>query len=304
MEIISLIWNELLLNPMQNGLVVIYAFLGRNFGLTIIVFTILVRLLTLPLTLRQIRSTRKMTDLQPKLQVIQKRYANDRARISQETMKLYKESGVNPIGCLGPLVIQMPIWIGLYWSIISLLPTSPERLADLSSHLYSWLPVAHQVVPLDSNFLWLDLAVADSTPIMPVLVGASMWVMQKISTPQIGDARQQSTNRMLLWMMPFMFGFLTLTLPSGLPLYWFVSNLIGVVIQYYVTGWGGLFPARARVVPTSTTADSTNQGENVSPDSEETTDGGKTGTATARNQRPERRRGNRSRTKGARRRTR
>ena len=96
MEIIALVWNTFILDPLLNGLVFLYAVLGRNFGITILVFTIIVRLATLPLTLRQIRSTQKMTALQPKLKVIQQRYAKDRARLSQETMKLYRESGGQP----------------------------------------------------------------------------------------------------------------------------------------------------------------------------------------------------------------
>jgi YidC/Oxa1 family membrane protein insertase len=247
MEILGLIWNTLILDPLLNGLVLLYAVLGRNFGVTIVVFTIVVRLATLPLTLRQIRSTQKMSALQPKLKLIQERYGKDRARLSQETMKLYKESGVSPIGCLGPLVIQFPIWIGLYMAIIQVLPTSPESLAGLSQHLYSWIPLVNQVVPLNSHFLGLNLASAETSPItyvMAIFVGASMWVMQKMSTPAAADPRQASTNRMMLWMMPVMFGFFTLSLPAGLPLYWFSSNIIGVVIQYFVTGWGGLMPSR------------------------------------------------------------
>lgn len=240
MEIISLLWNEIILNPMENGLILIYAYLGRNFGITILIFTVLVRVITLPLTLKQTRSTLKMSQLQPRLQALQKRYTKDRTRLSQETMRLYKESGVNPIGCLGPMIIQFPVWIGLYISIIALLPTKPEDLPKLANHLYSWLPIAHEVVPLSSHFLWLDLALPDKTPVMPVLVGISMWLLQKMSTPAVADPKQASTNRMLLWMMPFMFAFFTISLPSGLPVYWLISNVIGIVIQGFVTGWGEL----------------------------------------------------------------
>ncbi|MBI4340565.1 MAG: membrane protein insertase YidC [Chloroflexi bacterium] len=305
MEIISILWNQIILNPMQNSLVVLYALMGRNFGITIVVFTVLVRLATLPLTLKQIRSTKKMSDLQPRLKAIQTRYGKDRARVSQETMKLYKEMGVNPIGCLGPMVIQFPIWIGLYISITSLLPTSPERLAGLSSHLYSWLTLAHQVVPLNSRFLWLDLAVPDPTPIMAVLTGLSTWVMQKMSTPMVADPRQASTNKMLLWMMPFMFAFFTLQLPSGLPLYWTISNVIGVVIQQRITGWGDLFPlfpSRAKTVPAPATALGVSpQSDTPHPDTEETSDE-KVGTRG--DQRQNGRRSNRGRPQRARRRAR
>ncbi|CAI8016651.1 Membrane protein insertase YidC 2, partial [Geodia barretti] len=142
------------------------------------------------------------------------KHKGDRQRASQETMKLYRDRGVNPLGCLGPMFIQFPIWIGLYQSIV------------------------HGVIPIDSSFLWLDLARPDPTPfVMPVLVGVSMWVMQKMTTMPSADERQASTNRMMLWMMPAMFGFFTLNFPSGLALYWVVSNVVGLVIQGFVTGW-------------------------------------------------------------------
>ncbi|MSQ22808.1 MAG: YidC/Oxa1 family membrane protein insertase [Dehalococcoidia bacterium] len=302
MELISLLWNGLVFDPMLNGLVLLYAVTGRNFGITIILFTILIRLVTLPLALRQIRSTKKMSEVQPKIQALQKRYAKDKARLSQETMRLYKEMGVNPIGCLGPMVIQFPIWIGLYYAIVKVLPTNPESLASLSSHLYSWIPVVHEVVPLNSRFLGLDLSTAGVPPlnyVVAFLVGGSMWVMQKMSTPLSADPRQRSTNQMMLWMMPFMFGFFTITLPSGLPLYWFVSNLIGIVIQYFVTGWAGLIPSRTKPAPVAAGVDA---GQS-SPDSiqdEETVNDGKQ----SRDERQERRGSHRARPKGARRRTR
>ncbi|MFH1141522.1 MAG: YidC/Oxa1 family membrane protein insertase [Chloroflexota bacterium] len=298
MEIISLLWNELIFNPMLNGLVLLYAVTGRNFGITIIVFTILIRLATLPLSLRQIRSTKKMSELQPKLQALQKRYAKDKARLSQETMRLYKEMGVNPIGCLGPMVIQFPIWIGLYYAIVQVLPTNPESLAGLASHLYSWIPVVHEVVPLNSRFLFLDLTQPGGY-LIAVLVGASMWVMQKMSTPLSADPRQKSTNQMMLWMMPFMFGFFTITLPSGLPLYWFVSNLIGIVIQYFVTGWAGLIPSRTPHPVPAAAGEGVAQGNPDSSQDKETESDGQSG-----NERQERRGSHRARPKGARRRTR
>ena len=297
MDFIGLLWDGLILNPMLNGVVVLYAILGHNFGITIIVFTIIVRVATLPLTLRQIRSTKKMSEVQPRLQVLQRRYGKDRARLSQETMRLYKESGVNPIGCLGPMVVQFPIWIGLYMAIIKGLPTSPENLAELAGRLYSWLPLVNNVVPLDSGFLWLDLSRPGGGP-LAVLVGASMWVLQKMSTSANADPKQQSTQKMMLWMMPFMFGFFTLSLPSGLPVYWFVSNLVGIAIQYFVTGWGGLIPARRQPAPAAADQEAQYSDSN-SPQDKETESDGQSG-----DQRQDDRGSNRTRAKGARRRAR
>ena len=240
----------------MNGLVLLYVLFFKQFALSIIGFTVVIRLATLPLTLRQLRQMRGMASIQPKMKEIQAKYAGDRASISREQMKLYKEFGINPLGCLGPMVIQLPIWIGLYRSILQTLPSNPESVAGLSAKFYSWLPQVNQAVPLNSNFLWMDLALPDPTPILPILVGASMWIMQKMTTMPTTDARQASQNNMMLWMLPLMFTFFSFTFPSGLALYWVASNLIGVVIQYRVTGWGTLFrPSRtAEPVPAPASA--------------------------------------------------
>ena len=222
---------------MINSLVMLYYIFFNSFGVSILVFTIMVRVVMFPLTVRQSRQLKSMNAIQPKVKEIQAKFAKDRQRITQETMRIYKENGVNPIGCLGPLVIQFPIWIGLYQAILQTLPAAPDRLIGLSGHLYSWLPQVHEVIPLNSAFLWLDLALPDRTPVLPVLVGASMYLVQKMTAMPSADPRQASTNRMMLWMMPLMFGFFTMQFPSGLAIYWVVSNAVGVVIQGFVTGW-------------------------------------------------------------------
>ena len=222
---------------MINSLVMLYYIFFNSFGVSILVFTIMVRVVMFPLTVRQSRQLKSMNAIQPKVKEIQAKFAKDRQRITQETMRIYKENGVNPIGCLGPLVIQFPIWIGLYQAILQTLPAAPDRLIGLSGHLYSWLPQVHEVIPLNSAFLWWDLALPDRTPVLPVLVGASMYLVQKMTSMPSADPRQASTNRMMLWMMPLMFGFFTMQFPSGLAIYWVVSNAVGVVIQGFVTGW-------------------------------------------------------------------
>ena len=110
---------------MLNFLVLLSHVLFSNFGLAIIALTIIVRLIMLPLTLRQIRSSKAMSTLQPKLQEIQKKFGKDRQRLQQEVSKLYKESGMNPMGCLLPMLMQLPIWIALYQSILKAVATSP-----------------------------------------------------------------------------------------------------------------------------------------------------------------------------------
>jgi len=297
MQVLGDIWNLVIMQPMINSLVLLYSIFFLNFGIAVIMFTLLVRGVMIPLTVRQSRQLKAMAQLQPKMKELQQRFSKDRTKLSQETMKLYKEQGVNPIGCLGPIVIQTPIWIGLWQAISQTLPSTPERLVGLSAHLYSWLPRVHEVIPLNNSFLWFDLSLPDRTPLLPILVGASMFLMQKMTTMPAADPRQESTNRMMLWMMPLMFGFFTTTFPSGLAIYWIISNIAGIVIQGFITGWGPLTsltsfnPFKRAAEPAAAPA--------LLPAAEETVSD-----ASNRDDRQDTRRGNRNRPKGARRRAR
>ncbi|MDA0232234.1 MAG: YidC/Oxa1 family membrane protein insertase [Chloroflexi bacterium] len=247
MEFIGVLWNELLMRPMINSLALLADVLFDNFGLSIIVFTILIRIVLIPLTVRQTRSMKKMQELQPRLKSLQERYKDkgpaEKRKLSSETMKLYKEAGVNPIGCLGPLVIQMPIWFGLYRSILRTMPPTPEGLANLSASFYSWNPAISNV-PINSKFLGIDLVdFVQGAPLpwnyaLPVLVGVTMFLQQKMTMGnQVATSPQQAqTNQIMLWMLPIMFGFFTFQFPAGLAVYILFSNIVGVIIQYYVGG--------------------------------------------------------------------
>jgi len=241
--LIGEIWDLIILSPMINVLIVMSGYLFDNFGLAIIALTIVVRAATVPLTLKQLGATKALQELQPKMAELQKKYGRDKAKLAQEQMRLYRESGVSPAGCMFPMLVQFPIWIALFQSIIRILAVTPEQFLNLSRHLYSSWALVFSLVPLNSNFLWLDLAIPDKLLILPLLVGGTMWVQQKMVTPKTADPKQQAQSTMMLWLMPLMFAFLTLQFPSGLALYWVVSNIISIVIQYYVTGWGGLLPA-------------------------------------------------------------
>jgi len=232
------------MQPMINVLVVLSHYLFSNFGLAIIALTIVVNAVMYPLTMKQLHASKAMQELQPKLSELQKKYAKDRQRLGQEQMKLYKESGISPAGCLVPLLVQMPIWIALYWSIMRLLAVTPEDFLALSQYLYSW-PLVYSTVPLGAKFLWFNLAYPDSYLILPILVGGTMWVQQKMVTPTAVDPKQQTQSKLMLWMMPLMFVFFTIQFPSGLALFWVTSSVIRIGIQYFVTGWGGLIPASA-----------------------------------------------------------
>jgi YidC/Oxa1 family membrane protein insertase len=234
------IWNIAILDPVMNGLIALSQLLWNNFGLAIIVLTVVVRIILMPLTFQQTKSTKAMQSLQPKIQEIQKRYARDQQRMQREMMAMYKEAGMNPLGCLWPMVIQMPIWIALYQSIMQALAATPENLLLLSKHLYSWDMVAN-AIPLNENFLGLKLSQPDPTMILAILVGVTMWVQQKMVTAPPTDQKQQQMSSMTTLMMPMMFAFFTLSFPSGLALYWVVSNIIGILVQYIVGGGWGYF---------------------------------------------------------------
>jgi len=232
------LWNTIILEPILNVLIALSTILFSNFGLAIIALTIVVRVILFPLTVRQTRSTKAMQTLQPQIQELQKKYGRNQQKLQQEMMKLYKEAGINPLGCLWPMLIQLPVWIALYQSIIRALAVTPENLLDLSQHLYNWQFVS-QAIPLNEHFLGLMLS--QPNMILAVLVGVTMWLQQKMVTAPATDPKQAQMTQMTTLMMPFMFGFICLSFPSGLALYWLISNLISIVIQYFVTGgWGYL----------------------------------------------------------------
>jgi YidC/Oxa1 family membrane protein insertase len=230
-------WDIIIMQPMINILIALSHFLFNNFGLTIIALTLIIRFILLPLTMRQLRATKAMSSLQPKLQELQKKYARDKQKLASEQMLLYKQSGVNPIGCAIPMIVQFPIWIALYQAIILALAVNPEALLNLSRYFYGWAaPLAN--LPLSNSFLGLNLATGNI--IIAILVGVTMWVQQKMVTSSSQDPRTAQQSQLMLWMMPIMFTFFSISFPSGLALYWVISNIFSIVVQYFVTGWGEL----------------------------------------------------------------
>ena len=225
---------------MINILVVVSKFLLHNLGFSIIAFTIVIRGVLYPVNRKQMIATRKMQDMQPKLAELQKKYARDKQKLAQEQMALYKTAGISPLGCVVPMIIQLPIWMALYQAIMRVMATGPEQLLSLSRHLYSSWNQVFALVPLNSQFLWINLGQADPLFILPILVGVTMWIQQKMTTPTYADPQQQSQNQMMLWMMPLLFTFMSVTFASGLALYWLVSNVISIVMQYFISGWGPL----------------------------------------------------------------
>ena len=239
------IWTVLILRPMLNALLWLYSVLGGQFWLAIIFFTVIIRLVMPPLMLPQQRSAKKMQELQPRLKELQKKYGKDREKLSQEQMKLYKEAGVNPMGGCLPMLVQFPIWIGLYQSIIQALGHQPLQLLNLSKNIYPFLNSLWTEVPLNRYFLGMDLSLTPQllgglTYALPVLVAFTSWLQTRMTTPSTGGDQGGSMNQSMTMMMPLMFGFFSLNFSTGLSLYFIVSNVIGIVTQGFISGWEGL----------------------------------------------------------------
>ena len=232
---IDFLWNDVLLNPVTNALIILTNAMADNYGLAIIVFTLIIRVVTYPLTLRQLRATRAMQLMQPRMQELQKKYKDPKRR-QEEMVKLYREAGINPLGCIWPLLVQMPIWIALYQVIRNTLGDTPEQLLSLSRRLYDWDYITASI-PLDRNFLFLDLGSSDLVQSLPlaIIIAVLTFFQQKLSTARTPsrDDRTQSTNQTLLWMLPLVFGFFTLQVPAGLALYWLVTSLFTIATSYY-----------------------------------------------------------------------
>ncbi|ENM6583967.1 membrane protein insertase YidC [Vibrio alginolyticus] len=197
-------WLWFIAKPLHMLLSFIQSFVG-NWGVAIICLTFIVRGAMYPLTKAQYTSMAKMRMLQPKLQAMRERIGDDRQRMSQEMMELYKKEKVNPLGGCLPLILQMPIFIALYWALM-------ESVELRHSPFFGWIH---------------DLSAQDPYYILPLLMGASMFLIQKMSPTTVTDPMQQK----IMTFMPVMFTFFFLFFPSGLVLYWLVSNIVTLIQQ-------------------------------------------------------------------------
>ncbi len=249
-DIIGLVWDTILVQPLVNLMVVAYWFLGHSFVLATLAATIAVTIATWPLTMKSMESSKKMQALQAseEWQAIQKKYAKDREKLAQEQMRIYRERGVNPLaGCL-PLILQMVLLIAFFQAINVLLVTNPESLLELTRYLYRAVPfiatIADQVVPLQSQFLWMNLAHPDPFYLLPILVALVTWLSSKTmsaSTPS-ADPQQAAIAQQMQLMMPLMIGFFSLSYPSGLAIYWIISSGVRMVVQGFTQGWNTVLP--------------------------------------------------------------
>ncbi len=229
-------WDLLILRPFVNALLLIYAYLGHDFTISITLFTVLLRMILYPLTISQQKQAKAMQALQPELQALQKKYGKDREKIAQAQMELYKQAGINPLGGCLPLLLQFPIMIGMYQAIVRVMAVNPLQLFDLSKHLYPFLPQLTALLPVNNQLLWLDLGQPDPYYVVPILVAITTFFSQKVMTPpSTGDDQSAMVNKQMMYMMPLMFAYFTTLYASGLGIYFIVSNLVSIV-QYWLVG--------------------------------------------------------------------
>ena len=235
----------------------------NSWGWAIIIFTLAIKLVTLPLTLKQLQSTKATQELQPKLAELQQKYGKDKQKLQEEQMKLYKEAGVNPLGGCLPLVIQMPILFALYQAMYALANPSVgslkgRRFSGCRTWLFPALQTGEKVLEIGkyacngTAVAWRGVQDRRHRDVGVVRKPATHHDLDPVDPPEDVHAdaderlarRQQATEQrmmgQMMLFMPVFFGYITLGLPSGLSLYWTVSNILSIVQQYFITGWGSL----------------------------------------------------------------
>lgn len=246
-------WQTIIVDPFTNVLLAI-TMVVKNFGVAIILFTILIKLITWPLTTSSMKAAQGMQKLQsdPRYKKIQEKYKNDKEKFAQEQMKLYKELGIKPMGSCLPTLIQFPIIIGLYQSIIKAMAATPYELLNLERIFYGFLDPA-KLLPLQNRFLWMDLGQPERLPIfgvqipvLAIIVVLTTFLQSKLMQPPTTNANDQGaafTKAMNLY-MPVLMGWMAYSLASGLALYFLISN-IATIVQYAIMGkvnWGNILP--------------------------------------------------------------
>lgn len=273
------LWQTLAVWPIAKALIWLSdtlrsAGIPYYWGFAIVVFTVLVKVVTFPLTLTQIRGMQAQKELAPKIQELQKKYGKDREKLAQEQMKLYKEAGVNPLsGCL-PLLIQMPVLFALYAALVALGPSFDNAnffwIPDLGFPKYTeglgWITNAFNQGDFYTLIAYL---------ILPALLVATQFIMQKwmtATTPGGSDGQAQMMQQVGL-MMTFMFGFFTLTVPAGLTLYWVTSNLLQMLQQWLITDQRFNLSGTKSAIATAVEAPAAASPVNVANNGAETTSG-------------------------------
>lgn len=228
---------DFIAKPLGMLLKVIFDFIG-DYGYSLIIFTIITKILLLPINIKQTESTKRMNEINPKMKEIQEKYKNDKVKMNEKLVELYKEHNYNPAsGCL-PALIQMPILFAMFYVI-----REPVKYVFLEAEIYAGIA---------KNFWWItDLGQPEMAttifrvagyglPILAILSAATTYYQMKMINPKKGKVEKsksdqtQQTQNMMTNIMPIMFGWITLSVPSGLALYWVVGNLFTIAQQYFM----------------------------------------------------------------------
>jgi YidC/Oxa1 family membrane protein insertase len=208
------LWNKYIVFPLSQLITYVAELTGDNYGIAIVLVTLIIRLAILPLMIKQTKSSKAMQAIQPEMQKLKEKYSSKdqqtQQKLQQETMALFQKHGVNPLAGCFPLVIQMPILIGFYHAIM--------RTEAIAEH----------------TFLWFDLGEKDPFFILPIVAGITTFVQQKMM--MAGNANQNPQMAMMLWIMPIMIVVFAISFPAALSLYWVVGNLFMIIQTYFVKG--------------------------------------------------------------------
>uniref|UniRef100_A0A831ZL87 Membrane protein insertase YidC n=1 Tax=Desulfacinum infernum TaxID=35837 RepID=A0A831ZL87_9BACT len=211
-------WFSFLAKPLLIFLRWLYNYL-HNYGVAIIILTVIIKILFWPLTHKSYKSMQIMKKIQPKMAQIREKYKDDREKLNQELMMLYRTYKVNPLGGCLPMVLQIPVFFALYRMLYGAIELR---------HQPFWLWINDLTAP-DRLFIGFDVPYLGGIPVLTLLMGASMFIQQKM-TPSAGDPRQEK----MMLMMPVIFTVFFVNFPSGLVLYWFVNNVLSIVQQYWI----------------------------------------------------------------------
>ncbi len=261
------LFNSIIIGPIVNALALIYGTLNSlnipgAMGFSLILLTVMIRLLAWPLMTTQLKSTRRMAELKPHLDELKKKHA-DKQELAKAQMALYKEHGVNPAaGCL-PALLQIPVFIGLYQVIINILPGHPGSLDFLNSLLYS--PTLKFASNINLNFFGVNLGLKPaefSTQgtyllLIPLVTALLTFIQSKMTLikpvkPYPSDSPKEVKEKVgmedsmaqmqsqMVFLMPIMIGYFAFTFPVGLAIYWNTYTILGIVQQYLISGWGSM----------------------------------------------------------------
>ena len=262
------IFNLIFFGPVINLLALVYQGLQAihfpgALGFSIMILTVIIRILVWPFMASQIKATKKMAELKPHLDVLKAKHKGDKQALASAQMALYKEHGVNPAGGCLPALIQIPVFIALYQSIINILPGAGGNINTINSLLY--FPQFKLPATLDPNFFGLNLGIKPSDfgkfgallLLIPILTAALTFVQSKMTMPKplkaypsdspkekkekegMEDSMGQVQSQMA-YLMPIMIGYFAFSFPVGLAIYWNMYTILGIIQQHRVAGWGGL----------------------------------------------------------------